>query len=67
MSESDATVHQLVDNRSSNMWIAQSTDRVETLLVGAVPKDVGPFIATDYDRDIAWADGYFVSWPGQVN
>ena len=29
--------------------------------------DVGPFIATDYDQDIAWADGYFVSWPGQVN
>ena len=25
---------------------------------------VGPFIATDYDRDIVWADGYFVRWPG---
>ncbi|MEO1367070.1 MAG: hypothetical protein AAFX50_07805, partial [Acidobacteriota bacterium] len=24
---------------------------------------VGPFVATDYDRDIAWADGYFVAWP----
>ncbi|MEM7582406.1 MAG: prepilin-type N-terminal cleavage/methylation domain-containing protein [Acidobacteriota bacterium] len=29
--------------------------------------DVGPFVATDYDTDIIWADGYFVSWPGQVN
>ncbi len=29
--------------------------------------DVAPFVATDYDRDIIWADGYFVSWPGQVN
>jgi len=28
---------------------------------------VAPFVATDYDRDIVWADGYFVSWPGQVN
>ena len=25
---------------------------------------VSPFIATDYDQDIIWADGYFVSWPG---
>jgi len=28
--------------------------------------DVAPFVATDYDQDIVWADGYFVSWPGQV-
>lgn len=26
----------------------------------------GPFIATDYDQDILWADGYFVHWPGGV-
>ncbi|MEM9554915.1 MAG: prepilin-type N-terminal cleavage/methylation domain-containing protein [Acidobacteriota bacterium] len=25
---------------------------------------VGPFIATDYDQSIMWADGYFVKWPG---
>ena len=24
---------------------------------------VCPFLATDYDRDIIWADGYFVNWP----
>ena len=24
---------------------------------------VEPFVATDYDRDIIWADGYFVAWP----
>ena len=29
--------------------------------------NVAPFVATDYGRDIVWADGYFVSWPGQVN
>lgn len=23
----------------------------------------GPFIATDYDQDIVWADGYFVRYP----
>ncbi len=25
--------------------------------------DAGPFIATDFDQDIVWADGYFVRWP----
>ncbi len=25
---------------------------------------VEPFVATDYDQDIIWADGYFVRWPG---
>ncbi|MEL7059944.1 MAG: prepilin-type N-terminal cleavage/methylation domain-containing protein [Acidobacteriota bacterium] len=24
---------------------------------------VQPFVATDYDHDVAWADGYFVQWP----
>ena len=24
---------------------------------------VTPFLATDYDQDIIWADGYFVRWP----
>ncbi len=29
--------------------------------------NVGPFIATDYDQDIAWADGFFVNYPAGVN
>ena len=29
--------------------------------------NVEPFVATDYNRDIIWGDGYFVQWPGQVN
>ena len=24
---------------------------------------VQAFVATDYDQDIVWADGYFVRWP----
>ncbi len=24
---------------------------------------VGPFIPTDYDQDMIWADGFFVRWP----
>ncbi len=27
---------------------------------------VHPFLTTDYDQDIVWADGYFVRWPDQV-
>jgi prepilin-type N-terminal cleavage/methylation domain-containing protein len=25
--------------------------------------NLGPFVATDYDQDIAWADGYFLRYP----
>ncbi|MDH3403096.1 MAG: prepilin-type N-terminal cleavage/methylation domain-containing protein [Acidobacteriota bacterium] len=24
---------------------------------------VGPFVATDYDQDLVWADGYFINYP----
>ncbi len=27
---------------------------------------MGPFIATDYDQDIVWADGFFVRYPAGV-
>jgi hypothetical protein len=27
---------------------------------------VGPFITTQYDRDIVWADGFFVRFPAGV-
>ena len=28
---------------------------------------VGPFLATDYDQDIVWADGNFLRWPVGVS
>lgn len=28
---------------------------------------IGPFIPTQYDQDIVWADGFFVRWPGGTN
>ncbi len=28
---------------------------------------INPFLATDYDQDIVWADGYFVVWPEGAN
>ncbi len=27
--------------------------------------EIGPFISTDYRRDIVWADGSFLRWPGR--
>ncbi len=33
---------------------------------GSAPDDhyhMGPFVATDYDEDIVWADGFFVHYP----
>jgi prepilin-type N-terminal cleavage/methylation domain-containing protein len=28
---------------------------------------IGAFVATDYDRDIVWAGGFFVQWPGGLS
>ncbi len=28
---------------------------------------VGPFLPTDYNQDIIWADGYFIEWPSGVS
>ena len=28
--------------------------------------EVSPFVATKFDEDIVWADGYFVRWPAGV-
>ncbi len=30
------------------------------------PYTIGPFIATDYQQDIVWADGFFVRFPAGV-
>jgi general secretion pathway protein G len=28
---------------------------------------IGAFVATDYERDIVWAGGFFVRWPGSLS
>lgn len=38
-------------------------DEIATHCGANVQVPVGPFITTDYDSDIVWADGYFVRWP----
>ena len=30
---------------------------------GGNPYDIGPFVATEYDQDIVWADGMFIAYP----
>lgn len=25
--------------------------------------EIGPFVSTDFDQDVVWADGYLVRWP----
>ncbi len=56
---------------ASNVLIICSGGRDNTMGPGtaceATVWDVAPFVATSYDTDIVWADGYMVSWPGQVN
>ena len=44
MRECDAIVDQLIDRGSSNKRVAERSDRVETLLIGAVPQYIGTHI-----------------------
>ncbi len=30
---------------------------------GTTDIKIGPFLATDFDQDIVWADGFFLRWP----
>ncbi|MEM9406159.1 MAG: prepilin-type N-terminal cleavage/methylation domain-containing protein [Acidobacteriota bacterium] len=45
----------------SNVMAIRSLGRDLTASAGTYTP--GPFIATDYDQDIVWADGYFVRYP----
>ncbi len=47
--------------RNSNVMGIGSGGRDGTFESGAYV--IGPFIATDYDQDIVWANGYFVRYP----
>lgn len=49
--------------QSAVLLICSSGRSGSTLQNCASTWSVTPFIATDYDQDIVWADGYFVRWP----
>ena len=70
------------DGWGTPMSFAKATNILNSavLAIGAPARDktwtgdltqthnVEPFLATDYDQDIVWADGYFVRWPeGSTN
>ena len=46
------------------MSAGRDGDTTAADLGNADGKTIGPFIPTDYDQDIIWADGFFVRWPG---
>lgn len=50
---------------SSNVMIICSDGRGGNQEIPCVGQSwsVEPFVSTDYDKDIVWADGYFVRWP----
>ena len=63
------------DGWKTDMQYASSTNLLASrvLMIRSAGKDktmtgdtytVGPFIATDYNQDMVWSDGYFVRWPG---
>ena len=57
----DAQVLAICSNGRNDQWdLANAT-------CSGLSVTVGPFIGTDYDQDLIWADGYFVRWPGQLN
>jgi len=58
----DAQVLSICSNGRDDTWTQATSNCAQ---MSAVP--VGPFIGTDYDQDLIWADGYFVRWPGQLN
>ncbi len=53
---------------ASNVLIACSGGGDGTLDGGSCTKsyEIGAFVATDFDQDIIWADGYFVRWPSTI-
>lgn len=52
------------DQVQSNVLIICSTGRGGVSLAACESNwGVHPFLSTDYDQDIVWADGYFVRWP----
>ena len=49
------------DVLSAQYMAIRSPGRDDSFLGSSYP--MGPFIATDYDSDIVWADGFFVTYP----
>ena len=53
---------------ASNILIVCSSGADRTLTGGRCTEShaIGAFVATDFNQDIIWADGYFVRWPSSL-
>ncbi len=51
----------LTDNQL--LLCAAARDNVYETCDGTKDIPIGPFLATDFDQDIVWADGFLVRWP----
>ncbi len=51
-----------------NVFVMCSPGRDDTFNIACLGNhtDTGAFIATDYDRDLAFADGFLIKYPGNV-
>jgi general secretion pathway protein G len=52
---------------SSQVFAIESSGRdgdSDAADVSSADITIGPFVPTQYDQDILWADGFFVRWPG---
>ena len=45
------------------MLCAAARDNIYDTCDGKTAIPIGPFIGTDFDQDIVWADGFLVRWP----
>ncbi len=48
---------------SQLLLCAAARDDVYETCDGTKDIPIGPFVATDFDQDIVWADGFLVRWP----
>lgn len=62
---SDLTYYMNEDPRSDNQLLlcAAARDNVHETCTGMDDIPIGPFLATDFDQDIVWADGFLLRWP----
>ncbi len=72
--ERDAWGSQLTFYMNSNtmtdsqlLLCAAARDDIYETCDGTTPIPIGPFLATNFDQDIVWADGFLVRWPDVRN
>ena len=62
---SQLTFYMNEDLRTDNQLLlcAAARDDIAETCDGSEDIPIGPFLATDFDQDIVWADGFLLRWP----